>query len=139
MLSLEADRHAIRITVNSFGTELSKFDRQSLYANFGNLHPIGQGRLVHCESLEEVRDILSSCPEYSGLANITSFHDIDRRLHVLELGNCHQAFELQFNFAIFYAFAKLQENELNNLMWLCECISQQQKGNLEEGLVHVGN
>jgi len=56
----------------------------------------------------------------------------------LELEYCQQTFEVQFNFAIFYAFTKFQENELSNLLWLCECIAQQQKANLDEGMVHVG-
>jgi len=55
----------------------------------------------------------------------------------LELKGCQQAFDEHFNFAIFYAFSKFQENELSNLLWLCECITQRQKANLEEGLVHL--
>src|SRR5205809_3576499 len=36
-LEFEADRRAINITLNSFGTELSKADRKKLYPEFGKL------------------------------------------------------------------------------------------------------
>merc|ERR1712000_170376 len=39
MLEFEADRRAINITLNSFGTELAKAERKKLYPNFGKLDP----------------------------------------------------------------------------------------------------
>lgn len=83
LLSLEADRHAIRITVNSFGTELSKCDRKILFAGFGNLYPEGQHRLAQCESFDEVRDLLTTYPELRDLASSTDSHQIDRVLQYL--------------------------------------------------------
>lgn len=41
ILKFEADRRAINITLNSFGTELTKDDRSKLYPNFGNIYPEG--------------------------------------------------------------------------------------------------
>jgi len=93
---------------------------------------------MQCESFDEVRNILSTYPDLQKLTSATSFHEIDKGMRRLELEYCQQTFEVQFNFAIFYAFTKFQENELSNLLWLCECIAQQQKANLDEGMVHVG-
>jgi V-type H+-transporting ATPase subunit d len=42
ILSFEADRRAINITVNSFGTELSKDERAKLYPSMGRLWPVGR-------------------------------------------------------------------------------------------------
>ena len=88
LLCLEADRHAIRITVNSFGTELSKCDRQSLFTDFGNLHPEGQSRLMQCESFDEVRNILSTYPDLQKLTSATSFHEIDKVTDLTNLQVC---------------------------------------------------
>lgn len=127
LLSMEADRHAIRITLNSFGTELSKADRRNLYTNFGTMYPDGFARLANCETVDEVKRILVAYPEFRELTKSDDPHYIDRGLRVLELEACGQALDEQFNFAIFYAFVKFQENEINNLMWLTECVAQRQK------------
>jgi V-type H+-transporting ATPase subunit d len=42
ILKFEADRRAINITLNSFGTELTKDDRAKLYPDFGWLYPEGK-------------------------------------------------------------------------------------------------
>jgi len=41
ILAFEADRRAINITVNSFGTDLSKDERAKLYPLMGRLYPNG--------------------------------------------------------------------------------------------------
>ena len=51
----EADRRAFIITINSFGTELSKDDRNKLYPKCGKLHPEGLSRLAKADDYEQVR------------------------------------------------------------------------------------
>ena len=53
----EADRRALIITINSFGTELSKDDRVKLYPTCGRLHPDGLAALARADDYEQVRAI----------------------------------------------------------------------------------
>ena len=65
MLEFEADRRAINITLNSFGTELSKSDRKKLYPNFGRLYPEGTLMLSRAEDIEGVRLAVEGVDDYN--------------------------------------------------------------------------
>ena len=45
------------ITINSFGTELSKDDRVKLYPKCGKLYPDGLSRLARADDYDQVRQV----------------------------------------------------------------------------------
>ncbi|KAK2095565.1 hypothetical protein P7K49_026981 [Saguinus oedipus] len=53
----EADRRAFIITLNSFGTELSKEDRETLYPTFGKLYPEGLRLLAQAEDFDQMKSV----------------------------------------------------------------------------------
>ena len=62
LLEFEADRRAFNITLNSFGTDLSKDDRAKLYPKIGRLYPEGQALLKECSDAEEVARVAEFIP-----------------------------------------------------------------------------
>ena len=60
----EADRRAFIITINSFGTELTKDDRSKLYPRCGCLNPDGLFALARADDYEQVRAVA----EYYGVS-----------------------------------------------------------------------
>merc|ERR1711916_327612 len=64
LLAFEADRRAIMITVNSFGTELARDDRAKLYPRCGKLYPEGLASLAKADDIEAVRAIAEYYADY---------------------------------------------------------------------------
>ena len=46
-------------------------------------------------------------------------------------------FEQQFHYAIFFAYMRLREQEIRNLMWVSECVAQDQKNRVTDGIVYI--
>jgi len=58
----EADRRAFIITINSFGTELSKEDRAKLFPHCGKLYPEGLAQLARADDYEQVKNVADYYP-----------------------------------------------------------------------------
>lgn len=128
ILEFEADRRAINITLNSFGTELSKQERKRLYPEFGKLYPEGSLMLSRADDVESVALAVSGVSEYKaffdavglsqggpgGLGNIAGGGSADGKsledlFYQKEMEMCKVAFTRQFTPAVIYAWVKLRE------------------------------
>jgi V-type H+-transporting ATPase subunit d len=126
ILEFEADRRAINITLNSFGTDLSKADRKKLYPAFGRLYPEGSFMLSRADDIEGVRLAVEGVNDYktyfdqagmgqsSGPGNMSGGTGGDGKsledlFYQKEMEISKGAFTRQFTFAIVYAWVKLRE------------------------------
>ncbi|KAL8747669.1 MAG: hypothetical protein Q9190_000465 [Brigantiaea leucoxantha] len=150
-LAFEADRRAINITLNSFGTELGKQDRKKLYPEFGALYPEGTLMLSRADDFEGVSLAVSGNSDYkawfdqmgmgggggggglggSGAGNMsggtTEGKSLEDLFYQKEMELSKMAFTHQFSHAVIYAWVKLREQEIRNITWIAECIAQNQK------------
>lgn len=60
---------------------------------------------------------------------------LDKLLYEEEVRRAVDAFQQQFHFGIFYAYLRLREQEVRNIMWVAECVAQDQKARIMDGLV----
>jgi len=138
ILEFEADRRSINITINSFGTELTKDMRRDLYPNFGVLYPEGinkLGNLAEDGEYEQVREIMTPYTTYKEIFHELSTNpdkSMEDAFFEYEVALNRHSFEQQFHYAIFYSYVKLKEQEIRNIEWICECISLNQKQKIHQ-------
>jgi len=130
ILQFEADRRSINITINSFGTELTKDDRAKLFPKLGKLYPSATIKLARVDDIDQVKTVVDFYPEYRNFFEI-SLHSTNKSLDdaffEYEVHLNRLSFQQQFNYAIFYSYLKLKEQEIRNIVWIAECIAQHQK------------
>lgn len=141
ILKVRADTNAINITLNSFGTPLNEpamraSDRKRLYPAVGHLYPAGTSMLADVADEDELGRVLELFPQYSSIWNIhqsgSGDKSIDDAFYERDVQQLELAFEGQMHFASFYAYVKLKEQEIRNLVWISECILQQQKDEINK-------
>lgn len=121
LLEFEADRRAINITLNSFGTELSKQERRKLYPEFGKLYPEGSLMLSRADDLESVSLAVSISADYKaffdavGLTQGAGFgggadgKSLEDMFYQKEMEMSKVVFTRQFTPAVVYAWMRLKE------------------------------
>lgn len=143
ILEFEADRTVITITRNTYGVkELGKDERMKLYPNLGQLVDI-HDELAAVDDDDQLKDILKPyvtiydmfIDAQTGGASASGASppkSLEGRFLQASVDNNKDAFSQQFQFGIFYSYVKLKEQEINNLMWIAECINQGMKHRINE-------
>ena len=141
ILAFEADRRTLSVTINSFGTELSKEQRARLFPSIGRLFPEGNNSLARADDLDQVRQACEHVAEYKAMFDSTSSSSsggdgqaaqLEDKFIAQEVHLNKQAFLQQFQYAVFYSYMKLKEHEIRSITWIAECIAQDARDRIQD-------
>lgn len=134
-LAFEADRRAFIITINSFGTELTKEDRAKLYPRCGDLYPYGLQLLAKADDYDQVRQVADIYGHYKelfeGSGTGPGEKTLEDKFFEQEVNFMKNSFMQQFQFGVFYAYVKLKEQENRNIIWIAECVAQRHRAKID--------
>jgi len=132
LLEFEADRRAISIVINSFGTTLNdvsnrESERKALFCNFGTLYP--ETTMVQFSKVGDMQQLAAALAPYPTFRGIfdeakDGQRSVTDQLYIQEVKLNRLAFDSQSHFACFYAYLKLKRQEERNLKWILNCINQ---------------
>ncbi len=142
LLRCRADKFAISLTLNSFGTPLNEpamreNTRRKLYPSFGTLYPGATDMLSKVDDDGKLVQVVSIYPAYRDMfdkflnANPEEF-SIDDEFYINDVKEHELAFENQCHLGVFYAYTKLREQEVRNLVWISECVLQRMKSEVDK-------
>ena len=135
LLKYEADCQTIQIVYNSlaYNNQFQEEERKKVIPYFGFLYPETTTQLIKCNSLEQLKQILQPFPDYYELVKEipdpkkldefglqSGLKTLDDLMFKESMKRYSIAFEQQFHFACFYAYIKIKEQEIKNIMLLAD-------------------
>lgn len=135
LLAAESDFRTIQIVYNSM--EDAKAERQkvreSLCPTVGHLYPLHYQILKNVDSAEQLREALRGIGSYrrtlAEVADPQAQDDnfaktLEDAMYEEEVRSLSLVFDQQANIAVLYAYVRLKQQEIRNVVWVAEMISR---------------
>jgi V-type H+-transporting ATPase subunit d len=143
VLEFEADRLVMTIAANTAGMhDLSPDDRRKMFPSIGSLAS-AHDELSSVDSIEQLAERLKFCGFHDwaellgdGARTGEKSGGFEKRLVERAVGVYKTLMTRQFQYGVFYGWMKLKELEVQNLIWISECVMQGIKDSVHD-YVHI--
>ncbi|KAI5186656.1 V-type H+-transporting ATPase subunit d [Nematocida homosporus] len=132
LVQFEGDRRIIEILHSTLGSSMTAKDKIDLFPRCTTFTEMQKQLLVGCKSLDELKGVLSTHKTYRNV--VSSEVGIEDALRREEVRICKKAFYYYDDPSIVFTQLKLQEIEINILVFLAECITQGRQESMEDVL-----
>ena len=135
LLALEADFRTIQIVYNSIEDPKNERQRvrETLCPTVGHLYPLHYHALKGVESAEQLREALRGVRNYRrtlaevaepGAQEEGAARTLEDAMYEEEVRNLSLVFDQQASLAVLYAYVRLKQQEIRNVVWVSEMISR---------------
>ncbi|KAH0487439.1 MAG: uncharacterized protein KVP18_001944 [Porospora cf. gigantea A] len=150
ILKTEADYRVLTVTLNTLNQEGNQdvSDRMALYPNFGYLYPEGTDKIRKAFNETTLRAALDGYAPYIELfdqckglylnddeggpdPDAASLNTLEDLIYKRNVQSFEMAFEQQMHFGVYYAWAKLREQEIRNITWIADMIVMSRREHID--------
>lgn len=134
ILKCEGDRKIIEIVLNTIESEIKGLERAVMFPTVTSIDMGMRKKLSECMSYDEFRSIINC---HHRLRKIIGFEDekIISSLISLEVDTYYNSFSIFNDISCVYAYFKLKEQEIKNIIWIVECISMKNKNFVKDIII----
>lgn len=128
IFKVEADRYIIDLTLNTLGSEeLKGKERRCLYPKIYSMDESTVEALADVDNPEDLKNIVTTKYNFKG--------DLFSGLIQREIDIYNESFRIFNDISCVYAYFKLKEQEIRNILWIIECVSMDRRENIDNIIV----
>lgn len=123
------------LTIHSYLQPKLRNVRHSLLPAIGFLYPEGIEPLNNAEDVDTLGRVLEKYWVYRRIFDVAIQSDqmtVDDAFYLNEVRLLENGFDSQFHLVCYYSYCHLKLQEIRNLVWICECIVQKQRGKIDK-------